>query len=105
MALIKRSNTRHIVNLPDILTACNEELQAAGRPAHCTALSFDGVNDFPALLRELQTVDVLVSLLQGMADRRVASCIIPASVCLCSYFQGRSRGESYHACAPSAPGV
>ncbi|CAK0784591.1 hypothetical protein CVIRNUC_007795 [Coccomyxa viridis] len=62
VALIERSNTRHIVNLPDILTACNEELQAAGRQAHCTALSFDGVNDFPALLRELQTVDVLVGV-------------------------------------------
>ena len=105
MALIERSNARHIVNLPDILAACNGELQAAGRPAKCSALSFDGVNDFPALLRELQTVDMLVSLLQGVTDKRVARCIIPASVCLCSYFQVRSQGESYHACAPSAPGV
>ena len=72
VALIERSNTRHIVNLPNILAACNGELQAAGRQAECTALSFDGVNDFPGLLRELHTVDVLVRPLPGVADERPA---------------------------------
>ena len=63
VAIIERSKTRHIVNLPDIMTACNAALGAAGRKAACAALSFDGVEDFPGLLRELQTVDVLVSSL------------------------------------------
>jgi len=63
VAIIERSKTRHIVNLPDIMTACNAELAAAGREAACVALSFDGVEDFSGLLRELQTVDMLVSSL------------------------------------------
>ena len=71
VALIERGSTRHIVNLPDILAACNRELLAAGRQAKCSGLSFDRVDDFPALLRELQTVDVLVGLLQGLADKRL----------------------------------
>lgn len=60
MALIERSKTRHIIKLPDILAACNSELTAAGRKPACSALSFDGIQNFPGLLQELQTVDVLV---------------------------------------------
>ena len=60
MALIERSKTRHIINLPDILAACKSELTVAGRKPACSALSFDGIQNFPGLLRELQTVDVLV---------------------------------------------
>lgn len=60
MALIERSKTRHIVNLPDLVAACNSELTAAGRTPACSALSFDGAQDFPGLLQELQTTDVLV---------------------------------------------
>ena len=91
VALIERSNTRHIVNLPDILAACNGELQAAGRQANCSALSFDGVNDFSALLRELQTVDVLVGLLQGLAGKRLLGFSIPAPACLCFCCEGMER--------------
>ena len=61
VALIERSKTRHIINLPEILAACNSELTAAGRKPACSALTFDGVHNFPGLLQELQTVDVLVT--------------------------------------------
>ena len=50
----------------------------AHRPA-CSALSFDGIQDFPGLLRELQTVDVLVMPLQRceaghLARRSIQRC-------------------------------
>ena len=69
MALIERGRTRHIVNLPDMLAACKSELSVAGSKPACSALSFDGVQDFPGLLQELQTVDVLV-----MPTEKRASC-------------------------------
>lgn len=63
MALIERSRTRHIINLADLLAACaGDHLSVSGRAPACSALSFDGVEDFPGLLRELQSVDVLVPL-------------------------------------------
>ena len=60
VAVIERSKTRHIINLRDLLAACSSKLSGAGRRSTCSALSFDGIQDFPGLLRELQTVDVLV---------------------------------------------
>lgn len=60
VALIERSRTRHIVNLPDLIAACDAAPAMNRRKISCAALSFDGLKDFPGLLRELQTVDVLV---------------------------------------------
>ena len=60
VAVIERSRTRHIVNLPDLIAACDAAPEMNQRKISCAALSFDGVEDFPGLLRKLQTVDVLV---------------------------------------------
>ena len=76
MALIERSKTRHIVNLPDMLAACKTELSVAGHKPACSALSFDGVQDFPGLLQELQTVDVLVMPIPAPYHMKHPPCII-----------------------------
>ena len=62
VALSERSRSRHIINLPDIIAACNAAPEMNGRKISCAALSFDGLEDFSGLLRELQTVDVLVRI-------------------------------------------
>ena len=64
MAFIERRKSRHILNLKDLITECNELTVGEAfdlRAVQCTAVSFDDVGNFTALLAELQTIDILVS--------------------------------------------
>ncbi len=60
MALVERKGHRKILNLDEVAQRCRGLAPADGRALICTIISFDDISDFPALLRELQTIDILV---------------------------------------------
>lgn len=63
MALIERRTHRKILNLEEVAQRCRGLAPADGSALSCTVISFDDITDYPALLRELQTIDILVSFL------------------------------------------
>ncbi|CAL8463209.1 g2743 [Coccomyxa elongata] len=65
VAFIERRKSRHILNLKDLINECNELTVGEAfdlRAVQCTAVSFDDVGNFTALLAELQTIDILVGV-------------------------------------------
>ena len=60
VALIERKGHRKILNLEEVAQRCRDLAPADGRALTCTIISFDDIGDFPALLGELQTIDILV---------------------------------------------
>ncbi|CAL8463208.1 g2742 [Coccomyxa elongata] len=62
VALIERKGHRKILNLNEVAQRCRGLAPADGRALTCTIISFDDISDFPALLRELQTIDILVGM-------------------------------------------
>jgi hypothetical protein len=63
VALIERRTHRKILNLDEVAQRCRGLAPADGSALSCTVISFDDITDYPALLRELQTIDILVRFL------------------------------------------
>lgn len=51
---------RRILNLDSLITHCSSMSAAGGAVVECMRTCFDGNTNYPALLRMLQTFDVLV---------------------------------------------
>lgn len=62
VALIERKTHRKILNLEEVLQRCRGLAPADGSALTCTLISFDDISDYPALLSELRTIDILVAL-------------------------------------------
>lgn len=58
---MERKTHRRILNLEEVTQRCRGAAPADGAAINCTVISFDNVTDFPALLRELQGIDILVN--------------------------------------------
>jgi hypothetical protein len=61
VAFVERKAHRRILNLEEVTQRCRGIAPADGTALNCTVISFDAIEDYPALLAELQGIDILVS--------------------------------------------
>lgn len=88
--------------MKEVIKECNKLAVGGARRTECSIVSFDAIQDFPAMLRYLQGVDVLVSPPCSLWHPAAANCSA-VSACSTVQCQGCAPGNSRLDCAAGSP--